>query len=95
MCFSSFMEKEGREPEEQENLENSLENIRRLISTSVNEKNIEILSLVADFVREMNGLRCTSCKSAKDRTSMAVSWEQGRWLKRMYVDIVDTQYLKG
>ncbi|XP_054169230.1 type II inositol 3,4-bisphosphate 4-phosphatase-like [Oppia nitens] len=41
-------------------------------------KNIRVLHLVQQIVNHLNGIRFTSCKSAKDRTSMAVTLEEAR-----------------
>ena len=50
------------------------------VLTSHAEKNTEILLLSEQLTRWMGGARITSCKSAKDRTSMAVTAEQAQLL---------------
>jgi hypothetical protein len=48
------------------------------------EKNVELLALTADLTRRVGGGRIVCCKSAKDRTSMSVTWEYARILCHTY-----------
>ena len=51
-----------------------------LRSVTYINKNTEVIALTERLVRELGGGRITSCKSGKDRTSMAVTAEQARVL---------------
>ena len=42
-------------------------------------KNIRLLQLVEEVIREVNGIRVTCCKSAKDRTGMSITLEEVRF----------------
>ncbi|CAG9788969.1 unnamed protein product [Diatraea saccharalis] len=56
-------------------LQEVMENLRIAVHKKV-PKNVEVLHLAALATRLMNGIRFTSCKSAKDRTGMSVTLEQ-------------------
>ena len=65
-------------------LQKDLDTLVQLIRTSHREKNTQILPLAADWTRRVLAGRSTSCKSAKDRTSMSITWEQARILSRYH-----------
>ncbi|XP_060809526.1 inositol polyphosphate-4-phosphatase type I A [Amyelois transitella] len=56
-------------------LEEVMENLRIAVHKKV-PMNVEVLHLASLATRLMNGIRFTSCKSAKDRTGMSVTLEQ-------------------
>jgi hypothetical protein len=61
-----------------------LTDLTHIVMHSKRQKNTEILPRAADLTRLLEAGRLTSCKSAKDRTSMSVTWEQGRILSQRH-----------
>jgi len=57
-------------------------------------KNVDVLHLAGQACREMNGLKFTSCKSAKDRTSMAVTLQQCQILQ-LHHDLLPKLFLNA
>jgi hypothetical protein len=51
-----------------------------LLTTNINEKNVEMLIEVERIGRILGACRVTFCKSGKDRTGMAITLEQSRLL---------------
>ncbi|XP_030381276.1 inositol polyphosphate-4-phosphatase type I A isoform X2 [Scaptodrosophila lebanonensis] len=70
-------------PKSRQTLQTLLNAMKTHVCAKVS-KNVKVLHLAEDVCRQLCGMRFTSCKSAKDRTGMAVTLEQGRVLKREF-----------
>lgn len=67
-----------------DNLTNLFNDLKRTVEESPSRKNIAILTKVQALTRALNGSFIISCKSGKDRTSMAVTLEEGMVLKQNF-----------
>ena len=61
-----------------------LHELVKVTKSTKKEKDTQILPRSADVSRRLGGLRMTSCKSAKDRTSMSITWEMSRILNQCH-----------
>jgi hypothetical protein len=62
-------------------IESELNQLVPMVNNAKAEKNIHILQLARSIARRMAAGRVVCCKSAKDRTSMSVTWEQSQLLQ--------------
>lgn len=74
-------------------LSDMMMNLKTCVQERVN-KNVEILQLSSQICRRMRGLRFTSCKSAKDRTGMAITLEQVNILSSEY-HLAEHEYMRA
>lgn len=66
-----------------EMIANMLDKMEELLRIN-SSKNVKVLHVAEDITRAVGGLRVTSCKSAKDRTAMAVTLEATRILQQEF-----------
>ncbi|CAE7601464.1 INPP4B, partial [Symbiodinium microadriaticum] len=70
--------------------ENRITHLLSLLSNTVRKsegaggKPYQILTIAAKLTRALDGVRYTSCKSAKDRTGMSVTLEEASLVKDVY-----------
>ncbi|OQS04987.1 inositol-3,4-bisphosphate 4-phosphatase [Thraustotheca clavata] len=80
-------------PHKKEEIAFDLEHLAVLIQQAkaeyVKKKHPEILQIAGQLTRKMDGGRVSSCKSAKDRTAMSVTLEQG-WILQHYYHLNPT-----
>lgn len=62
-------------------LTDELQGLIHAIAECPSRKNISIFYRVMDVTRTLNAIRILGCKSGKDRTSMGITLEEGRFVK--------------
>eukprot|EP00937_MAST-01D_sp_MAST-1D-sp2_P002671 g2671.t1 len=76
--------------------EGQLREIEKAVAHASNTKNVGVLQLTGAFCRALGGARVVMCKSAKDRTGMAVTLEQAHLLKRFHsLDFLEVRRATG
>ena len=84
--FSSVLERYHQNLSNVEGVSSSSELLKQLDAAvrkqKSSEKNVLVLELAEDLSRALGASRITSCKSGKDRTAMAMTFEHSRILLR-------------
>eukprot|EP01103_Thecamoeba_quadrilineata_P016874 TRINITY_DN5781_c0_g1_i3.p1 TRINITY_DN5781_c0_g1~~TRINITY_DN5781_c0_g1_i3.p1 ORF type:complete len:543 (+),score=88.94 TRINITY_DN5781_c0_g1_i3:1205-2833(+) len=65
-------------------VDSHMQKLERLIRMDKKEKSVELLMITAEISRCLHASRSTSCKSAKDRTGMAITFEQASVLSQRH-----------